>query len=676
VLQPGDELAGRYLLEEQLGRGGMGEVWRAVDQRLHRPVAVKVLSNPRHSSHPSPWQTERFRREALITAGLQHPGIAVVHDADQHGDQWFIVMELLHGQDLAAVLAGTPDRRLPIEQVISLGVQIAQALAAAHGRGVIHRDLKPANLFLTDGGQVKICDFGIASAADATSPLTAEGQRLGTPHYMSPEQWQGEQVDARSDLYSFGCVLHALLTGRPPFTANEIAVVMHHHLQTPPPRPGASRAEVPEKLDELVVRLLAKDPSNRPPSADTVTAALAAIREPTHGPPTTREDQDPRIRDRSRRSFVLAGLGVAAVAVPVASVLRSLSSGVSGGHRPGGHVTPGRDTARSTSIRPGAPMTLLDGRNGVRSVTFSPDGKILASASDDGVARLWEVATKTLVKTFTHKVVNPWPKPLAQVIKFNSEFPATLSVAFSPDGASLAVGNGDGTVSLWNVATGTDATLPYLHPVLWNTSLSCVAFNPAGGTLASTYDAPTVRVWNLTTQTSSAALTTGDGHGRWVQSLAFSPSGGILATASGNGNPGNTSSDGLLQLWDASSHTKIGNLAHTNTDVQSLTFSTDGKTLANLRNDGTITLWDVTARTSTATLTGPGSGVTCIASGPDATLASGSDDGTITLWDITSRKSITVLSSGTNTKIHSVAFSPDGKTVASAGRNLTVWTIR
>jgi serine/threonine protein kinase len=119
-VQPGDELAGRYLLEERLGRGGMGEVWRAVDQRLHRPVAVKVLSNLRQSSPFSSLETERFRREALTTAGPQRPGIAVVHDADQHGDQWFIVMEPLHGQDLAAAPAARPDRRLKIDQVISL----------------------------------------------------------------------------------------------------------------------------------------------------------------------------------------------------------------------------------------------------------------------------------------------------------------------------------------------------------------------------------------------------------------------------------------------------------------------------------------------------------------------------------------------------------------------------
>ncbi|GAB3975353.1 hypothetical protein GCM10029978_059270 [Actinoallomurus acanthiterrae] len=270
-MEPGNELGERYRLEERIGRGAFGEVWRGFDQRLHRRVAIKVLL----SLHSDPRLIQRFRREALIAAGLQHPGIAVVHDVDRDGDQWFIVMELLVGRDLSDLLATAPTG-LPIDRVISLGVQIGQALAVAHDRGVVHRDLKPSNLFVVDG-QVKICDFGIAWAAHATSPLTAKGEALGTPHYMSPEQWRGERVDARADLYSFGCVLHALLTGRPPFAAGGLPALMHRHLAVAPAGPRAVRSEVPAELDALVLELLAKDPEDRPAGAAAVVARLERI---------------------------------------------------------------------------------------------------------------------------------------------------------------------------------------------------------------------------------------------------------------------------------------------------------------------------------------------------------------------------------------------------------------
>ena len=170
-MQAGLKLSGRYALQALLGSGGMGEVWRGVDEHLDRPVAVKVLRA--HLADPE--LAGRFRREARIAARLQHPGITVVHDVGSDNGQLFIVMELLHGRDLAAMLAEAP-AGLPIDAVVSLAIQAAEALRAAHAGHVVHRDLKPANLFVLDGGLLKICDFGIAWAVDSTTHLTATGQ--------------------------------------------------------------------------------------------------------------------------------------------------------------------------------------------------------------------------------------------------------------------------------------------------------------------------------------------------------------------------------------------------------------------------------------------------------------------------------------------------------------------
>jgi hypothetical protein len=274
LVQAGLVLAGRYELVKLLRAGGMGEVWSGVDQHLSRSVAVKVL----RPELAGPELARRFRWEAKITARLQHPGITVVHDVGSHDGEWFIVMELLKGRDLAAVLAKAPNG-LPVETAMSLAAQAAEALQAAHTARVIHRDLKPANLFLLENGQLKICDFGIARAVDAT-PLTHAGVVVGTPPYMSPEQCEGSPVGEASDLYSLGCVLYELLTGRPPFTGDDPPTLMLQHRNVVPAGPRTICPEVPAELDRLVLNLLAKKPADRPPSAGHVAATLAGLGRP------------------------------------------------------------------------------------------------------------------------------------------------------------------------------------------------------------------------------------------------------------------------------------------------------------------------------------------------------------------------------------------------------------
>ncbi|MEU9475482.1 protein kinase [Streptomyces sp. NPDC048191] len=260
-------LADRYELQELLGRGAMGEVWRACDQLLGRPVAVKLL----HAEEAE--DAERFRLEAQISARLNHPNVVGMYDFGSYHGRPHLVMELVDGWNLAQErsLRGALD---PAEAA-AITAQAAAGLCAAHRRGVVHRDVKPANVMLTPDRMVKITDFGIARfAEEAASGLTATGKIIGTADYLAPERALGRPAQPASDVYSLGCVLYELLTGRPPFSgATSLAVVQQHVSATPAP-PDRLRAGIPQPLSDYVLHMLAKDPDHRP-TAEQAAAWLA-----------------------------------------------------------------------------------------------------------------------------------------------------------------------------------------------------------------------------------------------------------------------------------------------------------------------------------------------------------------------------------------------------------------
>lgn len=264
-------LGGRYALTALLGRGGMGEVWVAHDLRIGRDVAVKTLQG--HA--PSRTDVDRFLREAQTAGRLNHPNIVTVHDVAEDDDgTLYIVMELLTGQDLATVVRTGPPTGPPAPVVLAWCAQILAGLTAAHDAGVFHHDLKPANTQLTTSGVVKILDFGIARYASATTKASSV---VGTVAYMAPERLQGCVGDARSDLYSLGCMLVELLTGGPPFTGDNPAAVMMAHLTEPYYAAALDRPHIPPQLRSLILELLAKDPDARPASARVVQRRLETI---------------------------------------------------------------------------------------------------------------------------------------------------------------------------------------------------------------------------------------------------------------------------------------------------------------------------------------------------------------------------------------------------------------
>jgi serine/threonine protein kinase len=260
---------GRYELQAMLGAGGMGEVWRAHDHRLARSVAVKLLN----ITAPDARLRQRFEREARAAASFSHPNAVTVYDFGEEGDRPYIVMELVEGRSLADVIAERAP--LPANEAVTIGGEVLSALGAAHRHGLVHRDVKPGNVLLTPDGRAKLADFGIATTVGgAAGALTATGEVLGTPHYLSPEQVSGKPATPRSDLYATGVMLYEMLTGAPPFTAEAPMAVALAHQRSPVPPLRSRRPQVDPALAHAVERALEKDPEQRYPDAESMRAAL------------------------------------------------------------------------------------------------------------------------------------------------------------------------------------------------------------------------------------------------------------------------------------------------------------------------------------------------------------------------------------------------------------------
>lgn len=274
-------LGGRYELIAPLGRGGMGQVWEAVDRQLERRIAVKLLTNEAIARWPDPGRlVRRFVQEAALTAGLQHPGVPAVHDAGSSDDGLFLVMELVDGCTVADLVA--EQGPLPVPWAAAIAAQVCSVLAVAHGRSLVHRDIKPQNLMVTPDATVKVLDFGVATVLDAAGivRITRTGEIVGTPAYMAPEQLRNERATPRTDLYALGCVVYEMLAGEPVFTATSPHALGYKHLEEEPA--PLYRADVPPVLEELVRRLLAKDPRQRPADARETYERLLAFVQSAH----------------------------------------------------------------------------------------------------------------------------------------------------------------------------------------------------------------------------------------------------------------------------------------------------------------------------------------------------------------------------------------------------------
>ena len=301
---------GRYRVERTLGTGGMAVVLQARDGELDRPVAVKLLAE--NLARDETFR-ERFLREARLAAGLSHPNVARVFDAGEDGGRPYIVMELVDGETLADVIVRRG--RLPAAEAVALAIQACEGLEHAHGEGLVHRDVKPQNLLLREDGTLKIVDFGIARALEATR-LTQAGTILGTAAYLSPEQAAGEEVTAAADLYSLGAVLYELLTGRTPYTFETLAELAHRQATEPIEPLRELAPDVPSGLEDVVMRCLARNPAYRPSSAAELAELLRAARG-TEGTTAATRPLPARTPRPRRRPAAWAVAGVVALTAAV-----------------------------------------------------------------------------------------------------------------------------------------------------------------------------------------------------------------------------------------------------------------------------------------------------------------------------------------------------------------------
>jgi WD40 repeat protein len=681
----------RYEVEEVLGCGGMGVVYRARHRLMHRPVALKVIHQHLVGNDLA---AERFRREVQAAARLAHPNVVAAYDADQAGALHFLVMEFVEGETLAQRVERQGP--LPVAEACEYVRQAALGLQHAFEHGLVHRDLKPHNLMRTPGGVIKILDFGLAGFGRETVPagpsneptvpdaqgtdpeaITAATAVLGTPAYLAPEQASDpRKADVRSDLYGLGCTLYFLLTGRPPFPGNSVSQMLRLHAEAPPPLAQLGR-EVPAGLRRVLERLLAKDPAERYATPAEVAAALA----PYAGRPGR----------RLRRVVVAAVLAIVVGAVTVAAWPRS-----------------GSDRAQPPQSGPaeGVPDLVwqLNAGEGVETVAFTADGLQALVGTTDNSLMLCDVATGKEL----------WRQPVLT--------PVGASAALSPDGRHALVWSSppadDGLLRLWNLETRAEVHRWVAHTQgvhqaafspdgqriiscgredvvrVWDTdgqkmchlsghagSVWCVAITRDGLAASGGADR-TVRIWDLKAAEQVRCLR---GHAGEVHCLAFA---GTDRLVSG-------SYDTTVRVWDVHSGAPLRRLEGHNFLVEDLSVSRDGRRL--LTADGLeirhgnwvrgpnhgIRLWDLDSGRELERFGHISGGVGAVAFSPDGAraLAGGSLDSNLRLWCLDDKKELPTDKLGQVRRfegppgcaIHAVAFSPDGTRLAGAGDDKAVW---
>jgi serine/threonine protein kinase len=613
---------GTFSIVRIVGRGGMGIVLQATDNCLQRDVAVKVLDPELAKDELA---SQRFCREARITASISHENVVAIYQVehDEAKDVPFLVMELISGESLEKKLER--EGKLSLKEIVSIGMQTAAGLAAAHEKGLIHRDIKPGNILLEKSGQrVKLGDFGLARATEDVR-LTRTGLVAGTPLYMSPEQASGEELDARSDLFSLGVVLYELAAGEPPFNGKTPLAVLKR-LTEEQPRPLRERnPELPEWFVQIVDKLLAKKPGDRFQSAREVADTLEHFWALLKSSDTL---VCPRKKSPSMGKAIVLGAvaGLLTLLLGVGAILL---------------LAPSRERPEDTIP---TPLHLFKGNAGpLWSMAVSHDGQYLATGTDDGTVRLWDIAGERVLWTLNAHKTPVWAlaiSPLGDYLVTGSDdgltkvwdlktqkeilgFPkigGVRALAFDPTGKRVLAGGRDGTVTLWDVATGVEKYKTAGHAGM----VAAVAFSPDGRTIASASGDRTIKVWDAASGQLKHTLT---GHESGVYAIAFSPKDPYLVSGGW---------DRTVRLWDLDSGSPFAKLEGHTQDVWSVAFHPDGSSVASAGEDQMIRIWDVQAKKEIRSFRGSAGAILNVRfSSPAGLIIAGAKDGTARMWNLT-----------------------------------------